>query len=243
MPRHDLILRNPLRLLGKTGDEILPAGGLGAILARSGVGKTALMVQLALNGLLNGSRVLHVSLSDPIGKVRLWYDEVLRDIAAEYERGALDDLWASMRPQRFIMSFTREGFSVPVLAERLEDLTEQQIFKPDIILLDGLPINDRTPVVLGEIKALASAQGANCWLTMRTHRDQPVGDDGFPLVPTGLAGYCDVALQLDPGDGQVVGGGEQSVAVRVLKGDVPPGEQQQLYLDPTTMLVRVAAIF
>ena len=36
------------RLLGRSGDEILPAGGLGAILARPGVGKTALVEGLAV---------------------------------------------------------------------------------------------------------------------------------------------------------------------------------------------------
>ena len=39
MLTNDLILRNPLRLLGSTGDEILEPGALGAVLARHGVGK------------------------------------------------------------------------------------------------------------------------------------------------------------------------------------------------------------
>lgn len=234
MPRHDLMLRNPLRLLGRGGDEILPAGGLGAILARPGIGKTALMVQLALNGLLNGNRVLHISLGDPIGKVRLWYDEVLRDISAQYETGTVDTLWSELRPQRFIMTFARESFEVPVLSERLNDLMEQQIFKPDIILLDGVPLNDTTPTTLAEIKQLATEVGANCWLTMRTHRENPAGADGFPGFPPGLAEHCDVALQLQPAGGEV--------AIQVIKGETPAGGEQQLVLDPTTMLVHVAGI-
>ena len=52
MLKQDLILRNPLRLLGQEDHYILPEGGIGAVLARAGVGKTALMVQLALDTLL-----------------------------------------------------------------------------------------------------------------------------------------------------------------------------------------------
>ncbi len=76
MLKKDLTLRNPIRLLGKENQDILPKGGFGAVLARAGVGKTAIMVQLSLETLLRGKNVLHVSLSDPVNKVSLWYKEV-----------------------------------------------------------------------------------------------------------------------------------------------------------------------
>lgn len=56
MLKNDLILRNPLRLMGQESDDILPTGGFGAVMARAGVGKTALLVQLALDSLLNGKK-------------------------------------------------------------------------------------------------------------------------------------------------------------------------------------------
>ena len=51
MLKKELILRNPLRQLGFETEDILPAGAIGAVLAHAGVGKTALLVQLALNGM------------------------------------------------------------------------------------------------------------------------------------------------------------------------------------------------
>lgn len=128
MLKKDLILRNPLRLLGNEKEAILPPGGFGAILARAGVGKTSLMVQLALNSLLDSDNVLHISLNDPVKKVSLWYDEVFRHIAEKYRLTQLDQLWDVILPHRFIMTFKVEGFSVPKLEERLTDLIEQGIF-------------------------------------------------------------------------------------------------------------------
>ncbi|MCK7511968.1 MAG: hypothetical protein MZV70_53260 [Desulfobacterales bacterium] len=48
MLKTDLILRNPVQYLGGQSEDVLAAGQFGGVLARAGVGKTALMVQMAL---------------------------------------------------------------------------------------------------------------------------------------------------------------------------------------------------
>ena len=57
------------------------------MLARAGVGKTAILVQLALNTLLKGKNVLHISLNDPVKKVGLWYKEVFRHLTKHMMQG------------------------------------------------------------------------------------------------------------------------------------------------------------
>ena len=42
MLKKDLILRNPLRVMGYENDDILDAGEFGAVLARAGVGENGL---------------------------------------------------------------------------------------------------------------------------------------------------------------------------------------------------------
>ena len=66
MLKTDLILRNPVQYLGGPSEDVLAAGQFGGVLARAGVGKTALMVQMALNSMLHGRNVLHVSLNQPV---------------------------------------------------------------------------------------------------------------------------------------------------------------------------------
>ena len=115
MFKKELILRNPLRQLGFENEDILSAGGFGAILAHAGVGKTALLVQLALNGMLRGKNVLHISLHDPVKKVNLWYGELFHHLAGHDEGGQVGGLWESVLPHRLIMTFRVENFTVEKL--------------------------------------------------------------------------------------------------------------------------------
>ncbi|CAB5103784.1 hypothetical protein D3OALGB2SA_1993 [Olavius algarvensis associated proteobacterium Delta 3] len=138
MLKNDLILRNPIRLLAPNGKDMLPDGGFGAITARAGVGKTAFLVQIALNSQLEGKNVLHISLEDPVKKVDLWYKEVFRLLAEQYHVQQINQLWETILPHRFIMTFRAESFSVPVFDERLSGLIDQGIFSPQMVIIDGL---------------------------------------------------------------------------------------------------------
>ncbi|MBW2592802.1 MAG: AAA family ATPase, partial [Deltaproteobacteria bacterium] len=170
MLKKDLILRNPLRLMGYETEDILPEGGFGAVLARAGVGKTSFIVQLALNSLLRSKNVLHISLNDPVEKVCLWYEEVFRNIADQYKIDQIDRLWETILPLRLIMTFKVDGFSVPKLKERLADITEQNIFSPHMILIDGFPFEEDAKQALTELKSMALQNKQHIWFTVRTHR-------------------------------------------------------------------------
>ena len=230
MLKQDLILRNPLRLLGHENDDILEPGQFGAVLARAGVGKTALIVQIALNTMLRSKNVLHISLNEPVGKVDLWYQEVLGRLAQQYQVTHLDQLWDAIVPQRFIMTFQVEGFSAPRLEERLTDLTLQNIFKPDILLIDGQPFDQDVPEVLKELKALATRLNLPIWFTITTHRHEAPAPDGLPVQLSSVQELFEVAISLQPE--------EQTVHIKALKGCSLSEAQPPLVLDPSTMLIQ-----
>ena len=230
MLKKDLALRNPLRLMGHDNNDILPVGGFGAVLARAGVGKTAFLVQLALNALLQSKNVLHISLEDPANKVNLWYKEVFNLIAGQYKANQIDQLWDTLLPHRFIMTFRVEGFSVPKLQERLADLMEQDIFSPHLIIIDGLPFNESVRQPLEDLKALAREHGIHAWFTVRTHRHEDPGPDGLPVQLVQVADLIELAIQLLP-----VG---KEIHVNVLKGKQLGSQQVDLRLDPSTMLIK-----
>jgi hypothetical protein len=230
MLKKDLILRNPLRLLGSRTEEKLTDGEFGAVLARAGVGKTAFLVQLALNSLLRNKNVLHISLNDPVKKVALWYDEVLRNIANEYNVGQIEQLLEAVLPHRFIMTFKVEGFSVPKLEERLTDLTEQGIFNPQMILIDGLPFDNTIRESLLSLKDLAKRQSVHVWFTVRTHRHEPLNQEGMPLPLQAVNDLFEVAVELHP-EGK-------EIHVRALKGGENAMDSPELLLDPSTMLIK-----
>ena len=137
MVKEDVTFQNPIRILGRNADELLSGGHFGAILARAGVGKTAFLIQVALDYLIKEQNVLHVSLNDPVDKVSLWYKEVFRNVTAKWSRQQSQECWESLLPHRFIMTFRAESFSVSTLDERLTDLSEQGVFEPQVVVIDG----------------------------------------------------------------------------------------------------------
>lgn len=229
MLKQDLMLKNPMRLLGNTTNDILSRGDFGAVLARAGVGKTALAVQLALNSLLQNKNVLHISLDDPVSKVSLWYDEVFRNVSAPHDPVEISQLWEIVMTHRFIMTFQVEGFSVPKLEERLTDLTEQGIFFPKMVLIDGLPFDHGVRFSLEELKALGRKLGIHFWFTVKTHRHQEPGPDGLPAQLQTVSDLFEVAVLLQP-EGK-------KIYIKLLKGRRQQGGKLNLLLDPATMLI------
>jgi hypothetical protein len=230
MLKKDLILRNPLRVMGYENDDILNAGEFGAVLARAGVGKTAFLVQLSLNALLREKNVLHISLEDPVNKVSLWYQEVFNLIAEQYKVDQISQLWESLLPHRFIMTFKVEGFSIPKLEERLSDLMEQNIFVPQMMIVDGFPFDETVSDLLKEFKDLIKSHQMPAWFTMRTHRHEDPGPGGFPMRLSQISDLFEIAIQLLP-DGK-------EIHVKAIKGAESFPEHLDLRLDPSTMLIK-----
>ena len=230
MLKNELILKNPLRRMGYESDDILNKGQFGAVMARAGVGKTAFLVQLALNCMLREKKVLHISLDDPVKKVSLWYKEVFSRIATQYDIPQSGQLWDAILPHRFIMTFRVEGFSVPKLEERLTDLIEQDIFKPDMMIIDGIPFEDSMSPDLANLKTLVNKHPMHVWFTIRTHRHEDPDPNGTPLQFIPVADLFEVAIHLVPVGKQIL--------IKALKGARPHGDQTDLMLDPATMLIK-----
>jgi hypothetical protein len=230
MLKQELILRNPLRQLGFETEDILPAGGFGAVLAHAGVGKTALLVQLAMNGMLRNRNVLHVSLNDPVNKVNLWYSELFHHLAGHDEGKQITRLWESVLPHRFIMTFRVESFTVPKLEERLSDLSEQGIFSPAMMIIDGLHFNESLRADLNDLKKLAARNGIHVWFTVHTHRHESPGADGLPVSFSAVAGLFDLVLELQPE--------HADIHIKLLRGKESTPAGSPLLLDPSTMLIK-----
>jgi len=230
MIKKEMIYRNPLVKLGYDNEDILSTGGFGAVLAYAGVGKTALLVQLALNMMLREHSVLHVSLNDAVSKVDLWYQEIFHDIAEKFGIAEVNEYWDKIQPFRFIMTFKVEGFSAPKLEERLTDLMEQNIFKPHTVIIDGFRFDEAGRGQLVQLKELAGKYSMGLWFTVHTHRHEPPQENGLPLSFLHIADLFEVIVQLaTKGD---------EVYITSVKGQPKSSAQNDLLLDPATMLIK-----
>lgn len=230
MIKKEIMERNPLLNLGFENEYILQHGGLGAVLAHAGVGKTALLVQMALHGMMHEQPVLHVSLNDAVSKVDVWYRELFNDMASSYDSAEVTEYWENILNYRFIMTFRVEGFSAPRLEERLSDLMQQNIFKPQTVIIDGLKFDESGRGLLMELKELAQKYSMRIWFTVHTHRHIPPREDGLPLSFMHVADLFDVLVQLAARGPEVY--------IKALKGQSPEAPKKEMLLDPATMLIK-----
>jgi hypothetical protein len=230
MLKKEIIYRNPLLNLGYEHEDILPNGGLGAVLAHAGVGKTALLVQLALNMMIREESVLHVSLQDAVSKVDVWYHELFHNIAGKFSEAEIQEYWDTIQSYRFIMTFRVETFSVPTLEERLTDLMQQNIFKPHTVIIDGLKFDEAGRGQLVLLKELAKKYSMRIWFTVHEHRNENPAENGLPVSFQHVTDLFDVIVQLEAKG--------EDVYIKALKGKSSNAKPHTLLIDPATMLIK-----
>ncbi|RMG97834.1 MAG: cytoplasmic protein [Candidatus Dadabacteria bacterium] len=228
MLKSELVARNPLRILDQTREGGLAPGQVGLVAARAGTGKTAFLIQVALDNLLRGNPVLHVSIGDTVNHVKAWYEELFRDLADGYELERSREVWTEVERNRFIMTFRVQSFSVQKLEERLVDLVEQSIFSPRTVVVDGFDAGDDLEAILEDLGAFARSRGLKVWVAVRTHRGQGEQDDEWAnTLPK-----AQLALTLDPGP--------EGIELRVVRAPGTQGDENPLVLDPRTFLLKAA---
>lgn len=230
MLKNDLIFNHPLKHIGYEGENMIPEGGFGAVLSRAGVGKTAFLVQLALHAMLSNKHVLHISLNDPVDKVTVWYNELFNGLSQHYKVEHINQLWQMILPYRFIMTFRVSSFSIPKLQERLTDLSEQDIFKPEFIIIDGYHFDETAKDFLIDLKELALKQSCRVWFSIHTHRDEESGPEGMPFRLSNFEDSLDLILKLEP-TGSII-------RIEPIKGMESYDAHQPIYLDASTMLIK-----
>lgn len=225
-----IILRDPLKQTGIDPGKT-KTGGFSAILARAGVGKTALMVQIAINAMLKEKNVMHISRKDPVDKVDAWYKEIFLRLTQDTDPGQNTDLlWDELLHHRFIMTFETESFSVPKLQKRVIELTGQNIFHPSVIMIDGFSFANTSPEEIKTLHEFARSQCLMVWFTVRTHREDPAGITGMPAELDPFSPLFENMILLVPeGD---------NIYLKAMIGYEKGGNVSGLYLDPSTMLIR-----
>ena len=224
MTEYESIDYNPL---GIETDSIIKKGSFAAVVARAGVGKTSFLVQIALSYMMNRKKVLHISLHDSVKKISLWYKETLNLLVEQQIVDLHGVPMDSLLPYRFIMTFKVDGFKLPGFVERYSDITEQEIFFPDVLIVDGLPLDETSQDLLKEIKAFALQNSLPVWFSGHIHRDEEPGADGTPSPFFHVADDFEVVIQLQPK--------EKKVYVDFIKGLT---NQSDIHVDPASMLIK-----
>jgi hypothetical protein len=229
MVNNDLIVNNPLRALGLEEKAGTGVQSMGLIMSRAGLGKTAILVQFALDCILQGNKVLHVSIGESVDKTRAWYDDILSLLT----EGEKIEMIPGIMKNRMIMTFKESAFSKAILEERLDDLVQQDIFRPECLIVDGYDFESNDKTSLEELRNFMADRGLKMiWFSATSHRgDDRVSEDGVPAPCHDVASLFETVLLIKPA------GDEMELAIMKCDSSaVDPSAT--LTLDPSTMLVK-----
>jgi len=235
MGKEDLVSNNPLRALGLEKEGGATGRRVGLIMARAGLGKTAILVQIAMDSMLRDNNVLHVAIGEGVEKTRAWYDDILDLMNQEKKVENFQQLVDEVMKNRMIMTFKENSFSAATLEERMQDLSQQGIFKAECLVIDGFDFTDTgSASVLNELKGMMEKNDLKMiWLSAVSHRDdERVSVNGVPAPCHEVDEVFDTVLLISPEGGDI--------RLKTLKCSeacsVDAGKS--LIVDPATMLIK-----
>jgi len=231
MVKEELVQRSPVRVFMNSIDGGLEKGELGLIASPSGIGKTSMLVQIALDRLLQGKKVIHVSFTRHNDYVLSWYrdifDEFIKKKNLENEQDVKNDLVKN----RVLMRFTQEGVPVEQILKSLKVMIGEGAFKADGIITDGLNFTAADRDRISKVKAFAAEMGVSVWYSCNVQGEEPLYDKrNIPLVIKDYEDLFEVIVRMEPK--------QTHIALSVSKNrKVYNPDHAAMKLDPKTLLI------
>ena len=165
MYRKDVNERSPMRVFEKSMHGGLGRGNVGVVASRPGVGKTPLLVQIALDDLLRDRKVLHISHEHAVDHVRAYYDEIFHDLSVASKLDDTEAVKLDVERHRLIYSHLSHTTAQPMsnrggrssIAKILETVAfarDIAHFEADVIIIDGFDFHHAS--VCGLTRAFAA---------------------------------------------------------------------------------------
>jgi hypothetical protein len=237
MGKEDLVSNNPLRALGLEKEDSAASHRVGLVMARAGLGKTAILVQIAMDSMLRDKKVLHVAIGEDLDKTRTWYVDILNLMNQEKKIDNFQQVIDEVMKNRMIMTFKENSFDTAKLEERMEDLAKQEIFKADCLVVDGYDFAAvDSALALDELGDFMDRNGLKMiWFSAISHRaDDRVSANGVPAPCHEMDDAFDTVLLISPED--------KDIKLKTLKCSeaCAVDANKALLLDPATMLIKKA---
>jgi hypothetical protein len=172
MVKEDLINRSPVRLLEKKAGGGLAAGELGVIAALTGIGKTSVLVQIALDKLLQGKKIIHISFNQHSDYVLNWYEHIFDEFTKKKNLQNERDIKEDLVKNRIVMNFNQEGVTSDVIRSSLKAMIVDGGYKAEAIIIDGFDFAIASRERIATLKSFAKELGFCVWYSY-----SPVGDN------------------------------------------------------------------
>jgi archaellum biogenesis ATPase FlaH len=240
MYRKEVNERSPMRVFEKSMHGGLGRGNVGLVAARPGMGKTPVLVQIALDDLLRDRRVLHISHEHAVDHVRAYYDEIFHDLAVTSRLADPEAVKLDVERHRLIFSLMTQSLNAPMslrgghssitkILETVDFARDVAHFEPDVIIIDGFDFVNATDDAVKELRELARQRDVELWFSGYA-AGLPAKQGELPGPLQTFAPFLDVVVYLQPE--------RDVVRLRLLKDhDNADLADLHLRLDPHTMRV------
>lgn len=229
--KEELIKRSPLRILEKSISGGLGKGNIGVLASRKGVGKTACLVHIAADKLLQDKPIIHVSYASRVDHIITWYEDIFKEIAKKPKMKSALDTFDELIRKRVIMNFKQDGARTEQVLRSLEAMIVHGNFRAQTVIVDGLDFALAGPDDLLKFKELAGRLGLEIWFSASLKKEDPQFDErGIPYELAGYLDVIDVLISLQHHGDHVHFNLVQD------HGRLAP-KDLQLKLDPTTLLI------
>ena len=190
MVKEELIQHSPARIFMNSIQGGLKNGELGVIASPTGIGKTSVLVQIALDKLLLGKKVIHISFTQHTDYVLTWYenifDEFIRKKNLENEQGVKEEIFKN----RVLMKFTQGGLTWEQILRSLRALIKDGGFAANNIIVDGYIFSEADKEWIAGIRAFAAEMGISFWFSCTVKGSEPLYDKRN--IPVVIKDYADL---------------------------------------------------
>jgi len=231
MLKEELIQRSPVRAFMNSIHGGLKPGEMGLIASPSGIGKTSVLVQIALDKLLQDKKVIHISFTRHTDHVLAWYTNIFNEFTRKKNLENEQDVKNDIVKNRVLMKFTQEGVTGDQILRSLRALIKDGGFNAEVIIIDGFNFLSAEESHISAIKSFAEEMGISVWYSCNVNNGEPFNDGRKPPpVIKNFAHLFEVIIILEPKSDHI------ALSVSRGKGAFNP-ENLALKLDPRTLLI------
>jgi hypothetical protein len=237
----ELIQRSPMRVFERSIHGGLKAGEIGVIASPSGIGKTSVLVQIALDKLLQEKKVIHVSFAQHTGYVLAWYEDIFDEFIRKKNLENTREIKNDIVKNRVLMNFSQDGVTGDQILRSLRAMIVEGGFKAESLIIDGFDFSKMDRERISKVKSFAGELGLEVWYSCTVPVDNTGGDgkpgsgpytkQNIPLLLKDVVDLVDSVVILEPRADHI----EFSVSK---DRDTYNPPTMALKLDPKTLLIQ-----
>jgi hypothetical protein len=189
----ELVRRSPLRILERSTHGGVGEGNVGVFTGPKGVGKTACLVHVATDRLLQGKHVVHVSFSGTPSHIMAWYEDIFAELARQYRLDNTTEAHDSVVKNRIIMNYERGSAEWPRVEKTVRALMENADFSADTVVVDGYAFPEADLEAFRAFRRFAAEAGLELWFSASAPKPS---HEGAPALPSSYEADCAVVIAL-----------------------------------------------